>query len=461
MRYFILFITIIILLLSPKIVHAIENPLKSTNNIFGIHILNESELKDAANLVNSSGGDWGYVTIVIQKGERDTSRWQKVFDEARRLHLIPIVRVASAQQDDGWEKPNIDEIDGWVSFLNSLNWVVKNRYVVIANEPNHTKEWGGDINPSEYAVYLRLLSEKLKANSSDFFILPAGLDFSAKNTKETMDASIFMKKVLESDPEFFNYIDGWTSHSYPNPGFIGSEKDSGRGTVGSFVWEIDYLKTLGLEKELPVFITETGWQHQTSSEPKKGIPIEKVGPKLIYSFENVWNNPQVVAVTPFLLSYEDKPFDVFSWKNKDGTYYEFYNQIKEVKKTRGIPKRITSSQIIASFTPLILGKHAVFNGALLVRNTGQTILNEDAIISIDNPNGFIEIINLYNLPKIEPFNNSLLIFQARSPKEDGLYLADLALTKEREIISNKKNIKLYIFSLIDPKFIFQKIFSKD
>ena len=34
--------------------------------------------------------------------------------------------------------------------------------MIIANEPNHSKEWGGQINPKEYASYLKLFSEKLK-----------------------------------------------------------------------------------------------------------------------------------------------------------------------------------------------------------------------------------------------------------------------------------------------------------
>src|SRR3989344_492451 len=132
-------ITVILILISSTNIKAAENPLSVPNNSFGIHILDENDLEDAAKLVNSGGGDWGYVTFVIRSDERDSKRWQKVFDKMRRLHLIPIVRIATNQMEDGWEKPSFDEIDGWVSFLSSLNWVVKNRYVVIGNEPNHAK----------------------------------------------------------------------------------------------------------------------------------------------------------------------------------------------------------------------------------------------------------------------------------------------------------------------------------
>lgn len=62
------------------------------NNKFGIHIMDEHDLVDAANLVNSNGGEWGYVTIVIRDDQLNRDRWQSVFNQMRRLKLIPIVR---------------------------------------------------------------------------------------------------------------------------------------------------------------------------------------------------------------------------------------------------------------------------------------------------------------------------------------------------------------------------------
>ena len=46
--------------------HAIVDPLAAPNNKIGIHIMFTSELEEAAKLVNSAGGDYGYVTITIQ-----------------------------------------------------------------------------------------------------------------------------------------------------------------------------------------------------------------------------------------------------------------------------------------------------------------------------------------------------------------------------------------------------------
>lgn len=58
---------------------AVYDPLSVANNRFGIHIVNISDLEDAAKLVNSAGGDWGYVTLVITKNDRNTPKWWVAF----------------------------------------------------------------------------------------------------------------------------------------------------------------------------------------------------------------------------------------------------------------------------------------------------------------------------------------------------------------------------------------------
>ena len=123
-------------------------------NKFGIHILDPSELQQAAELVNSSGGDWGFITIVIRDDDRDFKKWQNFFDQCRQLHLIPLVRLATHNENETWVAPKKEEISSWVNFLVNLNWPTKNRHIVVFNEPNHTKEWGGKIDPPHYAQIL-------------------------------------------------------------------------------------------------------------------------------------------------------------------------------------------------------------------------------------------------------------------------------------------------------------------
>src|SRR5205085_1440385 len=69
---------------------ATQNPLAVPNNKFGVHILFPDEISDAAKLIDSNGGDYGYVTIPIQSNDRDITKWQNFMDQAKKLHVIPL-----------------------------------------------------------------------------------------------------------------------------------------------------------------------------------------------------------------------------------------------------------------------------------------------------------------------------------------------------------------------------------
>src|SRR5581483_2883827 len=88
---------------------AIEDPFSHPNNKIGIHILFPSELSNAAKLVNSNGGQWGYVLIPVQSGDKDLQKWQKFMDDCKTLHLIPIIRLATEGDyfnTTVWRKPD-------------------------------------------------------------------------------------------------------------------------------------------------------------------------------------------------------------------------------------------------------------------------------------------------------------------------------------------------------------------
>jgi len=140
----ILFIVVFLFLLTSSNSYAV-------NNKFGIHILEPSDLDKAASLVNSSGGDWGYVTVVIRDDDLDFAKWQNFMDQCREKHLVPLVRIATHQEKENWAKPDPADSLKWAEFLNNLNWPVKDRYVIVFNEPNQAREWGGEIKPDEYA----------------------------------------------------------------------------------------------------------------------------------------------------------------------------------------------------------------------------------------------------------------------------------------------------------------------
>ena len=355
----------------PNSAKAINNPGDVPNNRYGIHITDANDLEKAVDLVNSSGGDWGYVTFVIREDDRNLKKWQDTFDKMRELHLIPIVRLATKTSGENWEKFDSYNTDGWVYFLNSLNWVIQNRYIIIGNEPNHATEWGGEINPYEYSNFYKEFARKLKNSSNDFFIMPAGFDASAPNTNNHMGEEEYIKKMLEVNPDFYDYVDGLASHSYPNPNFSGSEFDVGPGTIATYVWELEFLRLLGVTKKLPVFITETGWAKTVGDD--KRLTETEIANKLSYAFEKVWSDEKIVAITPFILDYKEPLFDMFSWITKDGGNTVFYERTKNLVKTRGQPSQITSGQIVYVIIPKVIFGDKTQELILLVKNSGQSV----------------------------------------------------------------------------------------
>lgn len=313
---------------------AIEDPAARPNNRFGIHILFPSELETAARLVNSNGGDWGYVTIPIQSTDRNLEKWQKFMDECRRLHIIPIIRIATFPEGNFWTRPTIfDHID-FANFLNSISWPTKNRYIIVYNEPNSNLEWGGQVDPEHYAEELLHTIDGFKRVSSDFFIISAGLDSHAPNRGDLYKNSYrFLQEMNQAVPGIFQKIDGWASHSYPNNNFSANPQLERSGGVTAYRDEVRFLKqNFGMEN-IAIFITETGWEQGRLSE-------EAVGSFYQYAFGNIWQESTIVAITPFLLNGAGSKFSGFSLLKADGSPTGIFETIRTLPKTRGDPSLV-------------------------------------------------------------------------------------------------------------------------
>ncbi len=302
---------------------AIYNPTSLPNNKFGIHIVDSNDIEAAAELVNSSSenkGDWGYLTVIIQDTDREQKKWSEIFERLRIYHLIPILRLAThGENGDTWAKPKPEESLVWAQFLNKLPWPVKNRYIILFNEPNHAKEWGGALAADEYAQVASEFADSLHKTSDNFFILPAGFDLYAAGVGGTMEASAYWRLMDKQVPGIFSKFDGWTSHSYPKNEFSGSPYDFGRYSIRGFEWELSYLtQNFQVKASLPVFITETGWSQKPS------LSRETIAGYFKTAFESVWTDDRIVAVTPFLLNYQAPPFASFSWKKSDGSFFSYF-----------------------------------------------------------------------------------------------------------------------------------------
>ena len=378
-------IVVIILFIYPNItqsqvVNAIVDPLAVPNNKFGIHIIQATpdESSPAAQLVNTNG-DWGYVTVLIESKDRNHDKWQEFFNDLRRRHLIPLVRLATQPEGNFWKRPYEGEEQAWADFLDALNWPTKNRYIIIYNEPNHGQEWGNKVDAQNYAETLDKTITALRNKNRAFFVLNAGLDASTPSQPPRYeDQVVFMKQMEEAVPGIFNKLDGWVSHSYPNPEFAGSPAAAGRGTVRTYLWEIQQLRNLGVNKNLPVFITETGWKHAEGINFDRRFPdADTVAGNYKHAFENAWDAFRIVAVTPFLLSYQEAPFDHFSFKENGGSdYYPMYQTILNLPKVSGKPVQEAKAELTQGevYSTIVAGE--IYTIPLKFKNTGQSIWND-------------------------------------------------------------------------------------
>ena len=432
-------------------VFAIIDPLTTANNRFGIHTISSTsdEASEAADLVNSSGGDWGYITILIESKNRDHNKWQTFFNDLRRKHLIPIVRLATTPEKNYWKRPYEGEEEAWADFLNSLNWPI--------NEPNQGQEWGEQAVPKSYARVLDKTITALKNKSPDFFILNAGFDASAPNKPPSYyDEKLFLTEMEEEVPGVLNRLDGWSSHSYPNPGFVGFPNASGKGSVLTWVWEQQVLKSLGVTKDLPVFITETGWKHAEGLDFDKSLPMaDKVADYYTEAFTNAWNDRRITAVTPFLLNYQESPFDHFSFKKLTGekqntkilgvtsdnkiifpAFYAPYQALLKLPKTRGKPIQDNKAELQDGgiYSSLVSGEN--YNIFLTFKNTGQSIWNDNNSIELRALKGGTELqiksTMLNPEQAVEPGQTAIFNLKLKAPK-DGSYVLSLQLfNKDQE-----------------------------
>lgn len=308
------------------------DPLAVPNNRFGVHILDTPEIHEAAKLVNSNGGEWGYVTIPMRSNDRNRGKWVKFFLSARTEKVIPIIRLATYPDKDVWVTPTVYDLVDFANFLSDMPWPVKNRYVILFNEPNHSNEWGGEISPSEYVNILIDANRIFKDRSQDYFLLSAGLDMSAPNSPTSMSAFEFLRQMNSYQPEWLSSIDGLSAHAYPNPGFMASPWSQNRFGILSFKYEMEYLKT-----NKPIFITETGTLWESGFWPE--------------AFK-VWDKSNIVAITPFVLMAGGGEFAKFSLLDSGGQPKPGYKEIFKLSKILGSPL-LSNIQIVSQPQKLI------------------------------------------------------------------------------------------------------------
>lgn len=315
------------------------------NNKFGIYTYAGGDYVElAAELVNSNGGDWGWILMPIQLTERNSENWNSIFNKAREKHLIPILQISTNDN----HIPSETEIDGIANFLGGLGWPVKIRPVTLFNEVNAAEYWGGKIDPEGYARILSHAADKFHSLSGEFVVMNGAFNSSAHSVCVRTDLGVdtcylgldeYMRRMNAAVPGIFKKLDAWANHSYPHPGYRGSPYDStsdqGRLTIRAYKYDLRLLAQYGVS--LPVFITETGWPHsEGNSTHNEWLDQNTVANYYKIAFSEVWvPDPSVVAVTPFQLKRDD--FYNFAFVAPDGSKFPQWNSITAISKVAGAP----------------------------------------------------------------------------------------------------------------------------
>jgi hypothetical protein len=416
------------------------------NNKFGIHVTvpTDDDLQRAKNLVNGDTGAYGYVALVIQENNREPHYWQQIFDKLRELKLIPLIRLATQPEGENWRAPSISDAREWADFLGKLNWVTKDRHIMLFNEPNHAAEWGGNVDPTQYGKVAAEFAYELKRQSPNYVIMTAGLDLAAPESRPIYgDAYIFLQESLKEFCQYFtdkslscrDYVDAIASHSYPNPGFVGSPYDAGRTSIRGYQYEIVWFESL-IQKTLPVYITETGWNsHQLGQDTTASY--------FVTAFEDVWSpDPRVKAVTPFLLNYQGEPFLPFSFFSQGGSPEPFpkYTRLQALAKTIGTPDIIDTASLAVDLPPRVV-EESEYEIPIAIKNTGQAIWEKgEYSVSLQTPNSSDFQISAEEvfLPKLKPFDKTHVQLKVKTGLSNltKAGLVSISLQKGEKVISS-------------------------
>jgi len=278
---------------------------------FGIHVMKIDELTQARDFFGDLGMEndqWQYVTLPLTLDDlSEADQWQQSFKKAKELKLIPIVRLTTKFEDGSWQVPSKKNIIEELAFLSALDWPTDQRYIIVFNEVNHAAEWGGRLDPKGYAEVLHFVADWAHTEKIPFIVLPAALDLSAPNSQETREAFNYWNQVNQADDQVISLLDAWNSHSYPNPAFSASPQKKGQQSMRGFESELAWLDQKD-SRHLEVFITETGWQDNQATQKWLSNYYE-------YSFDHIWSDDRVRAVTPFILKGDPGPFSTFSFFN--------------------------------------------------------------------------------------------------------------------------------------------------
>jgi hypothetical protein len=333
------------------------------NNIVGLNVARLHQpnyIWATSDVVNANGGDWGYITVVWTIEDREARmaeyNLQLFLDRCFEFHVQPIVRVGTKfaakkepvvpgqpapkpnpQGAEGsWVRPDWDEPLKWRTFFETARWPTRHAWVVVGNEPNLGREWGGAVDPVSYARYLDHFLDVFE-EAPRFDVVSGALDISNSTVMPVMqDALEFLDGMGEAVPRIFERLPAWASNPY-------KVVSAGRGvryTHRAYEAEFDRIG-----REMPVLITEAG-HLETGDEQEIARFYEE-------AFRAWMADPKVVAATPLFWHPDRNDFWMFELDKRGAFVHKSptYELLRRLPRVAGSPEFTVQMENVARTTP--------------------------------------------------------------------------------------------------------------
>src|SRR5215212_2717507 len=333
------------------------------NNIVGLNVARLTQplyIWATSDLANANSGDWGYITVVWTMRDRDGPNaeynLQLFLDRCFEFHLQPIVRIATRfeakrepvvpgqapikpnQQgaEGSWMRPDWDEPAKWRAYFQTGRWPSRHAWIVVGNEPNLGREWGGDVDAASYARYLAHFLDVFKG-APRFDVVSGALDISNTTALPVMqDALEFLDEMDAAVPGIFERVSAWAS----NPYRVKSRGPGARFTHLAYEAELDHIG-----REMPVLITEAG-HLDTGDEDEIARFYEE-------AFRDWMADPKVVAATPLFWHPDRNDFWMFELDKKGAFLHKSptYELLRRLPRVAGSPQYAVTLANTARTTP--------------------------------------------------------------------------------------------------------------
>jgi len=320
------------------------------NNIVGLNVARLHQpiyVWATSDVVNANGGDWGYITVVWTMQDREDQmadyNLQMFLDRCFEHHVQPIVRVATRfeakreptvpgqpavkpnpQGAEGtWMRPDWDEPLKWRELFERGRWPTRHAWIVVGNEPNLGREWGGEVDAAGYARYLARFLDVF-ADAPRFDVVSGALDISNTTALPVMqDALEFLDAMGAAVPGIFERLPAWASNPYSVPG----QGPGVRYTHLAYEAELDRIG-----REMPVIITEAG-HLQTGDE-------QEIARFYAQAFRDWMADPKVVAATPLFWHPDRNDFWMFELDRRGAFVHRSptYELLRRLPRVAGSPE---------------------------------------------------------------------------------------------------------------------------